>query len=132
MPLVAEFPATLADEHFKVILDPISGPPATPSSKTSPHGRLAVHGSIATFAPVRISVNDLLMRGKCHPAHLANSANRALDFVTEGQVHIDITAENEPTDRRCDRSCVAGPCPAASRRMPSSAMSDESGSASEA
>ncbi|MFI0448230.1 zinc-binding alcohol dehydrogenase family protein [Actinomadura sp. 6N118] len=106
-----EFPDALADEHFEMILDPIGGPTRHANlERLAPHGRLAVYGNIATFEPVEISVNDLLMQGKSlltynsnllsqtHPDRLADSARQALQLVTDGHVHIDITAEYEPAD----------------------------------
>ncbi|MEV5573299.1 zinc-binding alcohol dehydrogenase family protein [Spirillospora sp. NPDC052269] len=106
-----QFPQALADDQFDVILDPIGGPTRHANlERLAPHGRLAVYGNIATFEPVEVSVNDLLMQGKSlltynsnllsqtHPERLAASAQQALKLVAEGQVHIDITAEYEPAD----------------------------------
>jgi NADPH:quinone reductase len=106
-----EFPGALADKHFDVILDPVGGPTRHASlDRLAPHGRLAVYGNIATFEPVQVSANDLLMQGKSllsynssllsqtHPDRLADSARRALRLLADGQVRIDITAEYEPAD----------------------------------
>ncbi|MEU5990864.1 zinc-binding alcohol dehydrogenase family protein [Spirillospora sp. NPDC047418] len=106
-----QFPHALADDHFDVILDPIGGPTRHANlERLAPHGRLAVYGNIATFEPVEVSVNDLLMQGKSlltynsnllsntHPERLAASAHRALELLTDGQVRIDITAEYQPAD----------------------------------
>ncbi|GAA4639561.1 zinc-binding dehydrogenase [Actinoallomurus vinaceus] len=106
-----EFPDALADERFDVILDPIGGPARHANlERLAPHGRLVVYGNIATFEPVQVSVNDLLMQGKSlltynsnllsetHPDRLADSARQALRLVADGRVHIDITTEYEPAD----------------------------------
>ncbi|MEU6749374.1 zinc-binding alcohol dehydrogenase family protein [Spirillospora sp. NPDC046719] len=106
-----QFPQGVADDQFDVILDPIGGPTRHANlERLAPHGRLAVYGNIATFEPVEVSANDLLMQGKSlltynsnllsqtHPERLAASARRALRLLTDGQVHIDITAEYEPAD----------------------------------
>ncbi|WP_433182363.1 quinone oxidoreductase family protein [Actinoallomurus sp. CA-150999] len=105
------FPDALGDERFDVILDPIGGATRRASlERLTPHGRLVAYGNIATFEPVQVSVNDLLMQGKSlltynsnllsqtHPERLADSARQALRLVADGQVHIDITAEYEPAD----------------------------------
>jgi NADPH2:quinone reductase len=106
-----EFPDALDGQQFEVILDPIGGPTRHANlERLAPHGRLAVYGNIATFEPVQISVNDMLMQGKSlltynsnllsqtHPDRLADSARQALQLVADGQIHIDITAEYEPAD----------------------------------
>ena len=109
--LASEFPAALGDETFDVILDPIGGDTRTASlERLASHGRLVAYGNIATFAPVQVSVNDLLMRGtslltynsnllsQTDPARLAQSARAALAHVTDGDVRIDVTAEYPMTD----------------------------------
>jgi NADPH2:quinone reductase len=106
-----DFPSALTDEHFDVILDPIGGSIRhTNLQHLAPHGRLAVYGNIATFQPVHVSANDLLMQGKSlltynsnllsqtHPDRLADSARQALRLLADGQVRVDITAEYEPAD----------------------------------
>ncbi|MEU8119594.1 zinc-binding alcohol dehydrogenase family protein [Spirillospora sp. NPDC049024] len=106
-----EFPDALDDRRFDVILDPIGGPARLANlERLAPHGRLAVYGNIATFEPVQVSANDLLMDGKSlltynsnllsqtHPERLADSARQALRLVVDGQVSIDITAEYEAAD----------------------------------
>ncbi|GAA0281004.1 zinc-binding dehydrogenase [Actinomadura nitritigenes] len=106
-----QFPDALADDHFDVILDPIGGPTRHANlERLAPHGRLAVYGNIATFEPVEVSANDLLMNGKSlltynsnllsetHPERLAASAQQALKLLTDGQVRIDITAQYEPAE----------------------------------
>ncbi|GAB3984749.1 zinc-binding dehydrogenase [Actinoallomurus acanthiterrae] len=106
-----QFPDALGDERFDVILDPIGGPTRHANlERLAPHGRLVAYGNIATFEPVQVSVNDLLMQGRSlltynsnllsetHPDRLADSARQALRLVADGQVHIDITAEYEPAD----------------------------------
>ncbi|MEV0402784.1 zinc-binding alcohol dehydrogenase family protein [Actinoallomurus sp. NPDC050550] len=105
------FPDALGDEQFDVILDPIGGSTRHANlERLAPHGRLVAYGNIATFEPVQVSVNDLLMQGKSlltynsnllsqtNPDRLADSARQALRLVADGQVHIDITAEYEPAD----------------------------------
>jgi NADPH2:quinone reductase len=105
--LADEFPAALGDnECFDVILDPIGGDTRLINvERLAPHGRLVVYGNIATFAPVEVGVNDLLMQGKSlltfnsnllsqtDPARLAASARAALEALTAGDVRIDVTAE---------------------------------------
>ena len=104
----SEFPAVLGGESFDVILDPVGGPTRHASlQRLAPHGRLTVYGNIATFEPVMVSANDLLMTGaslltynssllsQTNPARLASSARSALEFLASGQVKIDITAEYE-------------------------------------
>lgn len=101
-----EFPDALADEPFDVILDPIGGAARTASlARLAPHGRIVVYGNIATFDPVSVSVNDLLMQGQSlltynsnlasqtDPSRLAASATRAMTLVADGAVRIDITRE---------------------------------------
>jgi NADPH2:quinone reductase len=106
--LRADFPGGLGDEQFDVILDPIGGPARRASLEhLAPHGRIAVYGNIATFEPVEINVNDLLMTGQSvltynsnllsqtHPERLADSARTALRLVADGKIRVDITAEYE-------------------------------------
>jgi NADPH2:quinone reductase len=106
-----EFPEALAGEEFDVILDPIGGPARRASLELlAPHGRLAVYGNIATFQPVEVSANDLLMHGKSlltynsnllsqtHPGRLADSARDALRLVLDGHVHVEVTAEYDLAD----------------------------------
>ncbi|MFQ6393947.1 quinone oxidoreductase family protein [Nocardia sp. KC 131] len=106
-----EFPHALAGEQFDVILDPIGGQTRVANlERLAPHGRIVVYGNIATFEPVSVSANDLLMHGtsmltynsnllsQTHPEQLADSARRALELVAEGTVRIDITAEYELAD----------------------------------
>jgi NADPH:quinone reductase len=103
-----QFPAALGEESFDVILDPVGGPARTSSlQRLAPHGRLAAYGNIATFEPVMVSANDLLMTGaslltynssllsQTDPGRLAGSARAALQFLASGQVRTDITAEYE-------------------------------------
>jgi NADPH2:quinone reductase len=104
----AQFPAALGEETFDVILDPVGGPTRTASlQRIAHHGRLAAYGNIATFEPVMVSANDLLMSGaslltynssllsQTDPGRLASSARAALRFLASGQVRTDITAEYE-------------------------------------
>ncbi|WP_113699863.1 quinone oxidoreductase family protein [Nonomuraea lactucae] len=106
-----DFPQALDGEHFDVILDPIGGQTRLANlERLAPHGRIAVYGNIATFEPVPVSANDLLMQGtsmltynsnllsQTHPERLADSARRALELVGNGKVGIDITAEYELAD----------------------------------
>jgi NADPH2:quinone reductase len=106
-----EFPQALDGEQFDVILDPIGGPTRLANlERLAPHGRIVVYGNIATFEPVSVSANDLLMRGtsmltynsnllgQTHPERLADSVRRALELVGDGTVGIDITAEYELAD----------------------------------
>jgi NADPH:quinone reductase len=106
-----QFPAALSEEAFDVILDPVGGPTRTASlQRLAPHGRLAAYGNIATFEPVMVSANDLLMAGaslltynssllsQTDPGRLARSARAALQFLASGQVRTDITAEYEMAD----------------------------------
>ncbi|WP_067467759.1 quinone oxidoreductase family protein [Nocardia amamiensis] len=94
------------DEKFDVILDPIGGPTrVTNLARLAPHGRIVVYGNIATFEPVTVSANDLLMQGQSlltynsnlasqtHPQRLADSAAHAMAMVADGSVRIDVTAE---------------------------------------
>lgn len=107
----AEFPSALADEEFDVILDPVGGPARHANlDRLAAHGRLAVYGNMATFDPVHVDANDLLMNGRSvlghnssllsrtHPDRLAASATEALGMVARGEVHIDIGAEYELAD----------------------------------
>ncbi|MGK8555555.1 quinone oxidoreductase family protein [Nocardia gipuzkoensis] len=94
------------DEKFDVILDPIGGPTRLANlARLAPHGRIVVYGNIATFEPVSVSANDLLMQGQSlmtynsnlagqtSPKRLADSAARAMAMVADGSVRIDVTAE---------------------------------------
>jgi NADPH:quinone reductase len=103
-----QFPAALGQETFDVILDPVGGPTRTASlQRLAPHGRLAVYGNIATFEPVMVSANDLLMTGaslltynssllsQTNPGRLAGSVRAALRSLASGQVKTGITAEYE-------------------------------------
>jgi NADPH2:quinone reductase len=103
-----EFPAALDGETFDVVLDPVGGPTRTASlQRLAAHGRLAVYGNIATFEPVMVSANDLLMTGaslvtynssllsQTNPGRLAGSVRAALRSLASGQVSTDITAEYE-------------------------------------
>jgi NADPH2:quinone reductase len=107
----SEFPQALGGESFDVILDPVGGPARHASlNLLAPHGRLAVYGNIATFEPVTVSANDLLMTGaslltynssllsQTSPARLAESARLALESLANGQVKVDITAEYAMAD----------------------------------
>lgn len=107
----ANFPDGLQDEVFDVILDPIGGATRTANLiRLAPHGRIVVYGNIATFEPVTVSANDLLMNGqslmtynsslagRTDPGRLAASASRALALVVDGSVRVDITAEYELSD----------------------------------
>lgn len=106
-----QFPHGLDGDRYDVILDPIGGPTRRANLEClAPHGRLAVYGNIATFEPVEVSANDLLMNGtslltynsnllsQTHPERLAASARQALKLLVEGRIRIDITAEYEPAD----------------------------------
>ncbi|WP_405010091.1 zinc-binding alcohol dehydrogenase family protein [Kitasatospora sp. NBC_01539] len=106
-----EFPGALGEETFDVILDPVGGATRLANlAHLAPHGRLAVYGNIATFEPVAVSTNDLLMNGqslmtynsnllsRTAPARLAAAATRALALVANGTVRVDITAEHELAD----------------------------------
>ena len=103
-----QFPDALGEESFDVILDPVGGRTRTASlQRLAPHGRLAAYGNIATFDPVTVSANDLLMTGtslltynssllsQTDPGRLARSARAALQTLASGQVKVDITAEYE-------------------------------------
>ncbi|MGP3921274.1 quinone oxidoreductase family protein [Nonomuraea sp. 10N515B] len=116
-----EFPQVLDGEHFDVILDPIGGQTRlTNLERLAPHGRIVVYGNIATFEPVSVSANDLLMQGtsmltynsnllsQTHPERLADSARRALELVGDGKVGIDITAEYELADVETAIADLAG------------------------
>ncbi|MEV0842513.1 zinc-binding dehydrogenase [Actinocatenispora sera] len=100
------FPAALGDERFDVILDPIGGATRVANlARLAPHGRIAVYGNIASFEPITVSANDLLMQGQSlltynsslasqtRPERLADSASRAMALVADGSVRIDVTAE---------------------------------------
>jgi NADPH:quinone reductase len=116
-----EFPEALGEEHFDVILDPIGGQTRLANlERLAPHGRIVVYGNIATFAPVSVSANDLLMQGmsmltynsnllsQTHPERLADSARRALELIGDGEVRIDITAEYELADVETAIAALAG------------------------
>ena len=103
-----QFPAALGGETFDVVLDPVGGPTRTASlQRLAPHGRLAAYGNIATFEPVSVSANDLLMTGaslvtynssllsQTNPGRLAASVQAALRSLASGQARTDITAEYE-------------------------------------
>jgi NADPH:quinone reductase len=103
-----DFPAGSGEDQFDVILDPVGGPARLASlERLAPHGRMAVYGNIATFAPITVSVNDLLMTGQSvlsynsnllgqtHPERLADSARTALRLVAAGEIRVDVTAEYE-------------------------------------
>lgn len=105
------FPEALGGEKFDVVLDPIGGATREASvAVLAPHGRLVVYGNIATFEPVRISANDLLMEGKSvltynsnllagtHPESLAESARRGAELVAQGLVTVDLSAEYPLSD----------------------------------
>jgi NADPH2:quinone reductase len=106
-----EFPDALGEETFDAILDPIGGPARIANlARLAAHGRIVVYGNIATFQPVTVSANDLLMQGQSlmtynsnlasqtNPKKLARSADRAMGLVADGSVRIDITAEYELGD----------------------------------
>ncbi|MEV4060865.1 quinone oxidoreductase family protein [Nonomuraea dietziae] len=116
-----EFPQALDGEHFDVILDPIGGQTRLANLEhLAPHGRIVVYGNIATFEPVSVSANDLLMQGtsmltynsnllsQTHPERLADSARRALELVGNGTIGIDITAEYELADVETAIADLAG------------------------
>jgi len=106
-----EFPAALGEERFDVILDAIGGATRVQNLELlAPHGRIVAYGNIATFEPVTVSTNDLLMRGQSlltynsnllsqtDPERLGRSAERAMALVAEGTVRLEITAEYELAD----------------------------------
>ena len=106
-----QFPDALGDETFDVILDPVGGATRVANlARLAPHGRLVVYGNIATFEPVTVSANDLLMRGQSlitynsnlagqtNPEKLATSAARALATIAGGSVRVDVTAEYTLSD----------------------------------
>lgn len=116
-----QFPDVLGEETFDVILDPIGGPTRIASlARLSAHGRIVVYGNIATFEPVSVSANDLLMQGQSlltynsnlasqtHPQRLADSAARAMALVADGSVRIDITAEYSLADVETAITNLAG------------------------
>jgi NADPH2:quinone reductase len=116
-----EFPQALDGEHFDVIFDPIGGQTRLANlERLAPHGRIVVYGNIATFEPVSVSANDLLMQGtsmltynsnllsQTHPERLADSARRALELVGNGTIGIDITAEYELADVETAIADLAG------------------------
>lgn len=106
-----QFPSALGEEQFDVILDPIGGSTrVTNLARLAPHGRIVVYGNIATFEPVTVAVNDLLMQGQSlltynsnlashtNPERLADSAARAMTLVADGTVRIEVTAEYSLAD----------------------------------
>ncbi|MGY0058560.1 quinone oxidoreductase family protein [Streptomyces sp. LZ34] len=106
-----EFTDAPAQELFDVILDPVGGPiRETNLRRLAPHGRLVIYGNLATFDPVALSANDLLMSGKSaltynsnllsqtHPDRLAESAREALQLAAAGRIRPDVTAEYEMAD----------------------------------
>ncbi|MFD3536241.1 zinc-binding alcohol dehydrogenase family protein [Streptomyces sp. NPDC058664] len=106
-----EFPTTLGDDTFDVILDPVGGSTRHAGlAQLAAHGRLVAYGNLATYEPVLADANDLLMQGtslltynsnllsQTYPERLADSARRALDLVADGQVRVDITAEYDLKD----------------------------------
>ncbi|WP_433522278.1 quinone oxidoreductase family protein [Nocardia pseudovaccinii] len=116
-----QFPDVLGEETFDVILDPIGGPTRIASlARLAAHGRIVVYGNIATFEPVTVSANDLLMHGQSlltynsnlasqtHPQRLADSAARAMALVADGSVRIDITAEYTLADVETAITNLAG------------------------
>lgn len=116
-----EFPQALDGERFDVILDPIGGQTRLANlERLAPHGRIVIYGNIATFEPVSVSANDLLMQGtsmltynsnllsQTDPKRLADSARRALELIGNGTVGIDITAEYELADVETAIADLAG------------------------
>lgn len=116
-----EFPDALGEERMDVILDPIGGQTRVAGlARLAPHGRIVAYGNMATFEPVTISANDLLMQGQSlltynsnllsqtSPDRLAASATRALALVADGSVRIDITAEYELADVETAIANLAG------------------------
>ncbi|MGW4093547.1 quinone oxidoreductase family protein [Nocardia sp. NPDC004750] len=116
-----QFPDGIGAETFDVILDPIGGPTRVASlARLATHGRIVVYGNIATFEPVTVSANDLLMRGQSlmtynsnlgsqtHPQRLADSATRAMALVADGSVRVDVTAEYALADVETAIANLAG------------------------
>ncbi|WP_040866989.1 quinone oxidoreductase family protein [Nocardia exalbida] len=116
-----QFPDALGEESFDVILDPIGGPTRVASlARLAAHGRIVVYGNIATFEPVTVSANDLLMHGQSlmtynsnlagqtHPQRLADSAARAMALVADGSVRVDVTAEYTLADVETAIANLAG------------------------
>ncbi|MEV4754386.1 zinc-binding alcohol dehydrogenase family protein [Micromonospora sp. NPDC049559] len=116
-----DFPDAVGDETFDAILDPIGGRTRLASlARLAAHGRIVVYGNIATFEPVTVSTNDLLMQGQSlmtynsnlasqtHPKRLADSAARAMALVADGSVRIDITAEYDLSDVETAIASLAG------------------------
>ncbi|MGW4325703.1 quinone oxidoreductase family protein [Nocardia sp. NPDC004573] len=116
-----QFPDALGTEKFDVILDPIGGPTRVANlERLALHGRIVVYGNIATFEPVTVSANDLLMRGQSlmtynsslagetNPKRLADSAARALALVADGSARIDVTAEYALADVETAIANLAG------------------------
>jgi NADPH2:quinone reductase len=116
-----DFPDAVGDETFDAILDPIGGQTRVASlARLAPHGRIVVYGNIATFEPVTVSANELLMQGQSlmtynsnlagqtRPERLADSAERAMALVADGSVRIDITAEYDLADVETAIANLAG------------------------
>ncbi|MEU7245448.1 zinc-binding alcohol dehydrogenase family protein [Streptomyces sparsogenes] len=106
-----EFPAGLGGDRFDVILDPVGGATRRANLELlAAHGRLVTYGNLATYEPVMVDTNDLLMQGKSliaynsnllsrtHPERLADSIRRALALVADGRLRVDITAEHDLAD----------------------------------
>ncbi|MGV9823619.1 quinone oxidoreductase family protein [Nocardia xishanensis] len=116
-----QFPDVLGEEKFDVILDPIGGATRVGSlARLAVHGRIVVYGNIATFEPVTVSANDLLMHGQSlmtynsnlasqtRPQRLADSASRAMALVADGSVRVDVTAEYALADVETAIANLAG------------------------
>ncbi|WP_433629293.1 quinone oxidoreductase family protein [Nocardia sp. CA-120079] len=116
-----QFPDVLGEAKFDVILDPIGGPTRVASlARLAAHGRIVVYGNIATFEPVTVSANDLLMHGQSlmtynsnlasqtRPQRLADSAARAMALVANGSVRVDVTAEYALADVETAIANLAG------------------------
>ncbi|WP_433722377.1 quinone oxidoreductase family protein [Nocardia sp. CA-129566] len=116
-----QFPDGLGEETFDVILDPIGGDTRVASlARLAPHGKIVVYGNIATFEPVTVSANDLLMHGQSlmtynsnlasqtRPQRLADSAARAMALVADGSVRVDVTAEYTLADVETAIANLAG------------------------
>ncbi|MFE7796877.1 zinc-binding alcohol dehydrogenase family protein [Nocardia sp. NPDC057440] len=116
-----EFPDAVGEEKFDAILDPIGGATRVANlARLAPHGRIVVYGNIATFEPVTVSANDLLIQGQSlltynsnlasqiNPKRLADSAARAMTLVADGSVRIDITAEYALADVETAIAHLAG------------------------
>ncbi len=116
-----QFPDAVSEETFDLILDPIGGPTRMASlARLAAHGRIVVYGNIATFEPVAVSANDLLMHGQSlltynsnlasqtRPRLLADSAARAMAAVADGSVRVDVTAEYALADVETAIANLAG------------------------